>query len=108
MSELSGRTLRQPFALFDPDMCSWRTSRQSLDLGNLPEPAGIWPKAGTWDLGAAYELPMSELLTAGQGSSFLLPTPSASRGDRRGQPSTATATATATARMDSGRRNLDD
>jgi hypothetical protein len=39
-----------------------------------------WPKSGTWDLGAAYERPMSAPATAGSGSSSspgLLKTPTA-------------------------------
>ena len=74
----SGPLLRQPFALFDPDTCSWRTSRLSLDLGSLPELAVTWPKRGIWGRGIACELPTSVPRTAARDSSLpLVPTPEA-------------------------------
>ena len=78
MSEPYGRTSPAPFAHYDPDTSSWRTSQPSLQLENLPEPSPTWPRSGTWDLGAAYELPTSELPTAApESSSLLLATPTA-------------------------------
>lgn len=83
MSVRSGRTSPEPFAIFDRDSCSWRTSRQSLPLENLPALPVTWPRSGTWDLSAAYELPTSEPRTGGSGSSSspaLLGTPRCSDG----------------------------
>ena len=72
----SGSKWREPFAYFDRASSSWRTSRRSL-LEGSGESCTTWPKQGTWDLGAAYELPTSERLTAASGSSSSrgLPTP---------------------------------
>lgn len=75
MSEPSGRLSPQPFALFDHDLCCWKTYLQSLALENCPEPVVTWPKQGTWDVGAAYELPTSVPPTAANACSSLLPTP---------------------------------
>ena len=80
MSAHSGRTSPQPFAWFDPDSCSWRTSQPSLPLENLPEPQPAWPRSGTWDLGHACERPTSAHPTAANASSSSLPTPRATRG----------------------------
>lgn len=51
---------------------------------------GIWPYSGTWDLGAAYRLAMSALLTAANESlsqrgqqQALLPTPDATKGRKQ-------------------------
>jgi hypothetical protein len=81
MNDGSGRTWREPFAVYDRDSCSWRTLQRSL-LGDFPESPPTWPKSGTWELGAAYALPTSAHPTAGSASSSppgLLPTPSASQ-----------------------------
>ena len=73
-----------PFARFNPDTSSSRTS-----LGSPPRWVPVqgslllellsltWPKQGMWDRGFAYELPTSEHLTSESESSFLLPTPNA-------------------------------
>ena len=79
MSAGSGPPLREPFAIYDPDSCSWRTSQPSL-FEDLQASPPTWPKSGTWDLGAAYEHPMSVPATAGSASSSspgLLKTPTA-------------------------------
>jgi hypothetical protein len=79
MSGGSGRMSRGPFARYDRDSCSWKTYQLSL-FEDLPDASLTWPRSGTWDLGAAYELPMSVPLTAGSGSSSspgLLRTPTA-------------------------------
>jgi hypothetical protein len=80
MHEPSGRRWREPFARFDPDTSSWRTWQPSLPLENLPELPVTWPRSGTWDLGAAYALPMSVPPTGVCGPSSLLPTPNAADG----------------------------
>lgn len=73
-----------PFAYFDRDSCSWRMCQGSL-LEVSGECCTTWPKQGTWDLGFAYELPISEPLTAESESSSSpaeqnLPTPTARDG----------------------------
>jgi len=74
-----GRPSRTPFALYDRESSSWKTSSLSLALASLPEPALIWPKQGMWDRGAAFELLTSGRLTSETdcSSSPLLPTPDA-------------------------------
>jgi hypothetical protein len=76
-----GPTWCEPFATWDPGSCSWRTSQPSL-FEDLPESPPTWPKSGTWDLGAAYEHPMSAPATDGNASSSSpgLPTPMAADG----------------------------
>lgn len=77
MTEPSGPTWPVPFAIYDPESCSWRTSAASLPLASWDEPSPTWPASGTWDRGAAYARPMSAPPTAGCGasSSPLLKTP---------------------------------
>lgn len=77
MSVQSGRRSLEPFATYDPDTCCWKTWRQSLPLGNLPEPAVNWPASGTWAAGHAYERQTSAPPTVGTAASSLLPTPAA-------------------------------
>lgn len=74
-----GRPSPTPFALFDRESSSWKTSSLSLALANLPAPALIWPKQGMWGRGGAFELLTSGRLTSGidSSSSPLLPTPDA-------------------------------
>jgi hypothetical protein len=77
MSAGSGRTSSAPFATYDRASCSWRTSQPSL-FEDLPAALPTWPKSGTWDLGAACELPTSALPTGASAFSSppgLLPTP---------------------------------
>jgi hypothetical protein len=68
-----------PFAFYDPDSSSWRTSALSLveEWGEFSE---TWPRSGMTRGGSAYELPTPELPTDVSGSSSSLPTPRASRG----------------------------
>lgn len=80
----SGTAWLTPFARFNPDTSSSKTSLGSpprwvpaqgsllLELLSL-----TWPKQGMWDLGYAYELPRSEPLIEESASSSLLPTPNA-------------------------------
>jgi hypothetical protein len=81
MNDGSGPTWREPFATYDRDSCSWRTSRPSLFEDCLRASPPTWPDSGTWDLGAAYEHPMSAPATSEGGSSsspgLLFPTPAA-------------------------------
>lgn len=74
----SGSPAPTPFAWYDPDTSSWRTSQPSL-FGASTESSPTWPRWGTWDAGAAYEAPTPAPPTAGTGSSSLLPTPNADR-----------------------------
>jgi len=76
-NELSGLQLRMPFAVFDRGTSRWRTCQPSLELGNLPEQSVIWPRSGMTRSGNAFELPMWERPTAGNGASSLLKTPTA-------------------------------
>ncbi len=74
MTAGSGLPSCVPFAHFDPDTSSWRTSQQSLDVALL-ESAPTWPRAATWDLRCVYAHPTSELRTDATDGSALLPTP---------------------------------
>ena len=62
-----------PFAFYDPESSSWKTSQPFLgeEWGEWSE---TWPKSGMTAGGRAFELPMSVLRTAANASS-LLPTP---------------------------------
>lgn len=71
-----GRPSWQPFAFFDPDSWSVRTSQATL-LSDSTGCSVTLPKWGTACGGALYELPTPGLLTSGHGSSGLLGTPSA-------------------------------
>lgn len=72
----SGTSSLAPFAFFDPESSSWRTSQASLlpDSESLPP---TWPRSGTAFDGAASEQLTSGLPTDASESSSLLPTPSA-------------------------------
>ena len=80
----SGTRWREPFAYYDPGSCSSRTSPDSptawapVQASLLWGPSSVsWPKAFTWGLRFACELPTWALLTSASASSSLLPTPSA-------------------------------
>lgn len=96
MSEPSGRPSRTPFATYDPDTSSWRTSQPSLFSGSLPEQSVTWPVSGMTRNGAAYARPMSVPHTDATGVSSLLPTPTASEATGAGY----------TDRANGGGRNL--
>ena len=72
----SGTSSLAPFAYFDRESSSWRTSQASLlpDSESLPP---TWSRQGMWGGGAASELPTSVRLMDDSESSSLLPTPSA-------------------------------
>jgi hypothetical protein len=72
----SGRTMQQPFGLFDPDTCSWRTWQHSLFGGSEPF-SGTWPRSGMMRSGMLY--PRASLVPRISESGFSLwPTPTAS------------------------------
>jgi hypothetical protein len=80
----SGSRWLVPFAYFDPDSSSSRTSPDSqprwvsVQGSLLSEPSSpTWPRCFTWDADFAYQLPTSEAATSESESSFLLPTPMA-------------------------------
>ncbi len=78
----SGTSTLAPFAYYDRESSSWKTSQGSLlpDSESLPP---TWPRQGIAHDGAASEPPTSGHLTGENGSSSLLPTPmSSERGDR--------------------------
>jgi hypothetical protein len=78
MSGTSGRTSRTPFAFFDPESRSLRTSQDTFDLG-LPTSSPILPASGSMRSGALYAHRRSALPTDASGcsSSPQLPTPTA-------------------------------
>lgn len=75
----SGRRSIDAFAHFDPNTSSWRTSQQSLPLGNSSESRPAWPRSGIASRGVASPLPQWVPRTSGIGSSssLLLKTPTA-------------------------------
>ncbi len=64
------------FARFDQDTCSWRTSQLCLS-GEWAEFSETWPRQGTWDDTAAWELQTLAETTSESEFGFL-PTPRAS------------------------------
>ena len=73
----SGPTWLGLLARFDPGTCSWRTPPTSL-LEDWGPSLGRWPRWGTMRSGESWERTMSERLTKGTASGYLLPTPVAS------------------------------
>lgn len=78
MTDTSGPKFCEPFAHYDRDGSCWRTSEATFPWGS-DEFSETWPKAGTWDLGFAYERPMLAHPTPAPESSSLLPTPTANQ-----------------------------
>ena len=70
-----GATTDAPFAFYDPDSRSLRTSQGSFPLDSTPCSLTL-PKSGSMRSGRLYARPMSGRATAGSASSFL-PTPAA-------------------------------
>lgn len=72
--ETCGRKRSDAFALYDHDMCCWKTPQDSLfpdiSTGSLP----TWPRAGMWGGGTAYQRAPLAPLTKGTAYG-LLPTP---------------------------------
>lgn len=78
MNDTSGLMSPIPFAYFDPDTCSVRTSQLTFELDSTKS-SPILPKRGSMRNGELFERPMSERHIDGNGSSSLLPTPTASQ-----------------------------
>ena len=78
MSGTSGRTSRTPFAFYDPESRSLRTSQGTFDLDSTPSSPTL-PASGSMRSGALYAHRRSALPTPGSGSSStpLLKTPTA-------------------------------
>jgi hypothetical protein len=57
MTGTSGLESETPFAIYDPDSSSWRTSALTFPWGS-GEWSATWPRSGTTRSGRAYELPM--------------------------------------------------
>lgn len=75
----------QPFATFDRDTCSWRTWRTSLLSTTEPSGerfSGNWPRSGSMSGGTAFQQQPSAPRTSVTGSLPLLPTPTASDGNK--------------------------
>jgi hypothetical protein len=75
MSDTYGQTYSTPFAQFDPDTQSWRTSAVT-SLWALPMSSVTLPKSGCLHNGELFERPMLALPTDVNGFSSL-PTPTA-------------------------------
>jgi hypothetical protein len=75
MNDTYGQTYSTPFAQYDPDTRSWRTSAVT-SLWALPMSSLTLPKSGGLVNGELFERPMLEHPTAGNASSSL-PTPKA-------------------------------
>lgn len=80
--ESPGERLPAPFAHYDHDSSTWKTSETSL-FEDLTSSSPTWPRSGTWDLGRAYERPTSAL-AIGVIDGSPLPTPTAADHKRRG------------------------
>lgn len=76
MNDTSGRTSSTPFAYYDPNTRSLRTSQGTLALG-LTECSPTLPRSGSMRNGELFERPTLALPTDESGCSSLLPTPSA-------------------------------
>lgn len=74
LAQAFGTSSPAPFAYYDPESSSWRTSQVSL-LEDSTSSSPTWPKWGTTAAGAASEPPTSALPTDASASSLLLPTP---------------------------------
>ena len=81
MTDTSGPTSPTPFAYYDPDSRSLRTSQDTFLLG-LPMSSVTLPKSGSMRNGQLYERPTLARHTGGNDSSSLLPTPDAGGGGK--------------------------
>lgn len=84
MRDTSGPPSLTLFAYFDPDTSSWRKCQDSLLSEDWISSRPTWPKWGTWDAGAAYELPTLVPPTVESGCSSLLNTPTVEEAGRVG------------------------
>ena len=76
MTDTYGPTSPQPFAYYDPDGSSWRTSQGTFPWDSTPS-SPIWPKRGSMRSGACFEHPTWAPATSGHACSSLLGTPTA-------------------------------
>lgn len=87
MSGTSGRTLRTPFAYYDPESRSLRTSQGTFGWDSIPSSPTL-PPSGSMRDGRLYEHPTSALRTVAHGCSsspgrqFATPTASIAKGGR--------------------------
>lgn len=79
-----GRTSLTPFAFYDPDSSSLRTSQGTL-ISDSTSSSVTLPRSGSMLNGALYARPMSAPATSAPGSSSLLLTPSAGDGQGGGR-----------------------
>lgn len=77
----SGASTGTPFAIFDPDSCSWRTPQLSFD-GDSTLSLAKWPRSGTTRNGHATARQRSALRITATDAGSLLPTPQASDSHR--------------------------
>ena len=87
MSDTSGPTSPMPFAYYDPDSSSLRTSQGTLPWDSTKSSPTL-PRWGSMRSGELYRRPTPAPRTAANGSSSLLPTPVAD--NSRGLPSAST------------------
>lgn len=85
MSATFGRMSPQPFAYYDPDTCSVRTSQATFPWDSTPSSPTL-PPWGSMSGGELYERPTPAPLTAARdcSSSLLLPTSRATDGEKGG------------------------
>lgn len=83
----SGPTSPAQFAYYDPAESCWKTW-PAISLWGSVTYSGTWPKSGMTRGGRAYELPTSAAVTAANGCSSLLPTPTASEARGTGKRGT--------------------
>lgn len=85
MTDTCGPTWLMPFAYYDPDTCSVRTSQATFPWDSTPSSPTL-PPWGSMRGGELFERPTPEPLTAGRdySSSQLLPTSRATDGDKGG------------------------
>src|SRR5690348_5079887 len=99
MPATSGPTSGQPFATYDPESRSWKTSPGTDPLDST-EYSETWPRTGSMRSGRAYEHPTSGRRTGANGySSSLLPTPLSRDHKGRNQRNDATCLAGAIDRL---------
>lgn len=85
MNATYGPTSSTPFAHYDPDTHSLKTSQDTFDLGLTPSSPTL-PKRGSMRNGQLYEQPTSAPPTGVTACSSLLPTPTASDAKRNDSP----------------------
>ncbi len=76
MKDTCGQNSIEPFASYDQESSSWRTSQLSFDHPSGKKYSGPWPKQGTMQDGLVFGLQTLELRTE-ENEFLLLPTPKA-------------------------------